>query len=633
MKRYSRDEIKQRAANARRSANESTEDNLTGIDNDLDTRESSSVIAVNGNSDEWNPPSVPGHHEGPGGGENTTPDSITAPGQPSYREVSWSNMFSHFLDSRHKASRDAIDKCSITYLGESFPLSIVLDDLQEGGKLRLHHPGPPLDEAASTPAGFPSKEHPSHLLPEDMNCLLAKKAFDRPDRATYEALMSCFLETYYPLYPIVNRQEFLEQYQQNRLPWLLLQASCFAAATFCPESVLHRAGYAGRRQARFSFYRKAKALFDTGYESNKIVILQSMIMLSHWGGSPNTYWNFYTWVSTAVTLAETMGMHRSLRGSDMQRKDAALLKRIWWVLVLRDAFCASLVGRPFRINMDMGDAEMLEMDDFEEDVAAGLPFQPSLYDKYALYQIELAKLSILLRQIVYTRWLPKRVEDASSILSETISSWRQCVHPALEWEGIGSSPNLLATILSIVYDHHIILANLGRSRDVSHATEPAVAQAAQRISASASSIVMRSQQLQVPHELFHCIFTAGMASYEQIRSPQFTEAQLGRATLINSQMTLQSVYNSWDASGWVMDILEKLSNSLPRATDAVDSQRNHDTSNDTAGLDFVDFDTSFAMDLGSWQSNPMLSALFDFPTEFGDINHPVQAQPEMSAVG
>jgi hypothetical protein len=230
MQRYSRDIIKQRAANARRNTNDSIENTTTSFDAPQDNAAIATLGAVNGHSGQWVSPSAPGHHEG--GGQDASPNSVATSDQPSYREISWSNMFSHFLDSRHSSSRDAIDKCSITYLGESFPLSIVLDDLQEGGRLRLHHPGPPLDDNASTPGGVPNKDHPSHLLPEDMNCLFAKKAFDRPEKSTYDALMSCMMETYWPLYPIFNRQEFLEQYTSNTLPWLLLQASwiCWQAS-------------------------------------------------------------------------------------------------------------------------------------------------------------------------------------------------------------------------------------------------------------------------------------------------------------------------------------------------------------------------------------------------------------------
>lgn len=62
----------------------------------------------------------------------------------SYREMPWSAMFDHFLNMRQDRShREFIDKASITYLGESFPLAIILEDFREGGMPKLHHPAPP----------------------------------------------------------------------------------------------------------------------------------------------------------------------------------------------------------------------------------------------------------------------------------------------------------------------------------------------------------------------------------------------------------------------------------------------------------------------------------------------------------
>lgn len=372
----------------------------------------------------------------PGAEDNETPDGIVASdtspngaSSSSYRGMSWSAMFNHFLD-RVKTNQPVIDKCAITYLGESFPLALVLEDLQDGGgRTRLHHPGPPLEDGSGGTTN--QRPHPAHLLEEDMICLNRKASFEKPDQATYEALIATFLDVVYPLYPIVNRHEFVQASQNDSLPWLLLQSCCFVGATFCPVAVLHKGGWKGRRQARFTFYRKAKALFDTGYESNKIVVLQSIILMSFWGGGPNNYWNTYSWLSTGVTLAETIGIHRSMTGTNMKAKDQSLLKRLWWVLMVRDAFCSCLVGRPFRINTDMGDIEMLTVDDFEHD-ASSLDSSHPLKQYYGLYQIQVAKLSLILHQIVLTRWIPGRTKSPMPLLQESLSQWRQEVPPALD---------------------------------------------------------------------------------------------------------------------------------------------------------------------------------------------------------
>ena len=545
----------------------------------------------------------------------------------SYREVSWSAMFNHFLDGRHSDGSTAIDKCSITYLGESFPLALVLEDLQEGGgRTRTHHPGPPLEDAG-TPASNHDRVHPSHLLPEDMNCLKNKQALEYPDRELFSSLMYTFVDVVFPLYPIINRQEFIDQYKGDHLPWILLQSACFAAATFCPITMLHKAGFSGRRQARFYFYRKAKALFDTGYESNKIVILQSVILLSMWGGGPNNYWNFYSWIGTGVTIAETVGLHRSMTSTNMPSKDRSLLKRLWWTLVIRDAFCASLLGRPLRINMDHGDAEMLSPEDFEHDSRSLDAGQHPLAQTFGQYQIEVAKLSLVLHQIVYTRFAPRSKSASIAGLHESLERWREEVGPALDWDNDPFNHNLLATCLSILYNHHIILASLGSSDQLFLSGSGYSEAAGQRISIAASSIVMKSQSLMIPHETFQGIFLAGVVSYTQMLKPNSTIAQLGFSNLNNAQMALHSAIEAWDPVPWVTTLFDRLSSNLQKKqrngtkaretlASTTESFGPQTGSMDSALLQF-DIDHSIC---SPWQSNPMLNALFDFQQDLGGFD-------------
>lgn len=548
------------------------------------------------------------------------------------RDVSWSAMFQHFLDGQDNHSRDTIDKCSITYLGESFPLALILEGLQEGGRTKLHHAGPPLGQVQTPSQGHSDVSHPAHLLPEDMNCLHNKHALEYPDSALYEELMITFIDVVFPMYPIVHREEFIDQYKRRQLPWILLQSTCFAAATHCPITVLNRAGFAGRRQARFLFYRKAKALFDTGYESNKIVILQSIMLLSMWGGNPTNYWNFYSWISTAVTIAEGIGIHRSISGA-MDPKDKSLLKRIWWVLVIRDAFCSSLVGRPLRINLEMSDADMLTLGDFERDMASLQTSQLPLAHTFAHYQMQAAKLSLILHQITLTRFIPGQKKYTTAFLQESLERWRNQVPPEIDWEKDPLGNNLLASCLSILFDHHLILANLGCSSShasTSFATSTGFEQhadlAAQRISTLGPAIVVKSQALHVPHETFQGIFLAGVVSYTQMRRQDPMIAQLGYSNLNNSKMVLHSVLEAWDPVPWITTLFDRLSANLQKkqafnAPDTALAQGNDNVEN--VQLDTGDIFGNQDVDYGicsPWQSNPMLNALFDFSEDFAGFD-------------
>ncbi|TKA70776.1 hypothetical protein B0A55_05467 [Friedmanniomyces simplex] len=541
-------------------------------------------------------------------------------------------MFNHFLDTRQTHREDAIDKCSITYLGEPFPLALVLEDLREGGRTRLHHPGPPLESPDPLEQNGDVPAHPPHLLPEDIRFLEAKHVFEYPERAVFDAMIDVFLNVFLPLYSLVNRQEFLDQYHHERLPWILVHACCFIATTFCSETLLHKAGYTSRKEARYAYYSKAKALFDTGYERNKIVVLQSTIMLTFWGGGPNDYWNTWSWIGTGVTIAETLGIHRSTAGTNMSHKDRSLLKRLWWTLVVRDASCATLVGRPFRINMEHGDAEMLTLLDFEHDIhsleSAGHP----LARTFAHYQVQVAKLSLLLYDIDYARFIPGPKALSMSQVYGRLQAWKNDLPAEVDWERDGTSGNLLATCLSMLYDHHLMLASLGISgSEVAAAAadsgmssdggmmtmqQPFAELAAQRVSTQASAIVMKSQSLLVPHVTYQSVFLAGVVSYTSMRSSQTMLAQVGRLVVDNCRMVLHNVREAWDAAPWIITLFDGLTNSLSALPRQESSEQTPFVPGRTPIFNFgsmVDVDEGM-MGFGmpaSWQSNPMLSALFD----------------------
>ena len=558
--------------------------------------------------------------------EEISPSARTDASTSSYREISWATMFDHLLESRLRGE-DVVDKGSITYLGESFPLAIVLEDLRGGkGQPRLHHPGPPCP--ATEDSHVPQDVHPLHMLPEEITFLEAKKAFELPDRKTLDALVDVFLSQIYPLYPVVNRQEFLQEYKARRTPWILLHAVCFIAATFCPLKTLHRAGYDHRRQARWMFYTKAKALFDVGYESNKIVVLQISILMSFWGGGPNNYWNFYSWIGTGVTIAEALGCHRSLSSTNMQPQDRSLLKRIWWLLVLRDANCSALVGRPFRVNLDHCDAEPLALDDFKHDAVAEHDHLNTAFD---VYQIEAMKLTLILRQIIIARFHPARPQQqVTSSLTQMLLNWRAQAPPEFKWSDASEpSSSILASSLRVLYNHHMIMANLnappeGTMRPSFSGTYPNQSLAeetciisAQQIASTACSVVIKSDILSAPHELLHGIFIAAVTFYMQTKSPNVMNAQSGRSGLSNCQMVLHESRGSWDPSPWILQLLDKmLGASQPSQAQRLNEPAMNgatDFITPISGLGAGAFDGSELLptDFDFWQSHPVLGDLFD----------------------
>ncbi|KAL0935112.1 uncharacterized protein CTRU02_209703 [Colletotrichum truncatum] len=463
-----------------------------------------------------------------------------------YREISWSALFSHLLEDGNQGPH-ALDKGSITYLGESFPLALIFKDLAGfGGWRQLHHRGPSypaIDDEQSH--ACPQSMHPPYMRSEDITYLSSKGAFETPSQTVLDALIEVFITQVYPLYPIVNRTEFIEQHRNKKVPWILLHSVCLAATTFCPARLIHKLGFESRRAARWSFYAKAKALFDLSYEGSKIVALQVTILMTFWGGGPNMYWNFYSWVSTGVTIAETLGCHRTMVSTNVQPQDRSLLKRLWWILVIRDTACAALVGRPFRINMDHCDVDQLVMSDFEQGT-------PSIS---GLYQIEFSKLSLILRNIIMTRFSARR--DPSRVpmtLHYMLTEWRSKLPVELAWSDTGSRPpNVLSACLAVTYNHHMILSHLNCSTEQTPAhqltSEELVSLAAQQIASISCGVVTRREILMAPHEFLHGIFTAAVVFYKLTKSLRPIEGQLDGATrdvrVLGSE-PLDSAYSQQD---------------------------------------------------------------------------------------
>lgn len=542
-------------------------------------------------------------------------------------DASWSTVFEGILDPR--AHRAAVDKCSIAYVGEAFPLGII--SRNSTGRPLLHVSGP--TPTATTAQSSSQTTHPTGLPSEEVSYLEAKEAFTAPPDAVLDVLIAVFMERVFPLYPIINPQEFLSYHRSRKLPWILLHSVCFLAATFCPLRILHQAGFNERRQARAKFYSKAKALFDIGYESSKIITLQVAILLSFWGGSPNNHWNFYTWISTGVTIAETIGCHRSMAGINITPQDRGLLKRLWWTLVVRDAACASMHGRPFRINLDHCDVDELTMEDFEYEGLA-LPDQSSdLFRLSGMYQIQASKLALLLRQIVTIRFYPRSQEaDPPSILHELLLNWRNGLPSSLQWNDSDSAAHtdVFRTTLRVLYNHNVILTHIKPESmtDTENPMSPSTwlgdevaSLSAQQIASLACSMVTASEDLVPPHELFHGLFMACVVFFVQSRSSTAMTANLGRSALTNCKMALHVHRETWDASSWISQLFDK---ALARPVERPDRPLNATLApqpfND---LGVLDTSGLFLDGMEGWPNHLFLGDLFDPSTNTTTFEPPI----------
>lgn len=530
------------------------------------------------------------------------------------QQQSLSSMFESYVEQNEHDRDGAVAQLGVMLLGEHSPLTFALKESDRTQPTSLHDVAVNISKSKLSVKQARGR-HPPHISPQDLDYLSARGVFAPPVAGLEELFVSTFLERFYPLYSIVDKEEIWHLHQKSALPYILLHAICMIGATFCDISAIHKYGFESRMHARKSFYDKAKVLFDFEYEKDRFVLLQTVIMLSFWGPHMDSPWNPCSWIGFGVTIAASLGMHKARSTSHVTGKDRGLIKRIWWNLLARDAYCAALMGRPARVDMSQCDTPMLTPVDFPEEVQTQ-GHQPL----HVLYQIAAAQLSMVVRQIIAKCPMAEKHTIRPHDLHDMLHQWQAELPTAIAFDpGMTKHSNIFATSLKILYHYHILSIHLkwpGLETSPPHdpnllaAGIPSASVSAHVLSSMGSTLVTKRIISQLPTEVFTGFFMAGIVFYRQLRQANPLVSELARASLNNCQLLLHEVREIFDPTRWVIRIFDFL---LSNTADGDAS--NHaksplgDESQDITGMGGVDS----SIDLGTIEES------FNMPDDTCDL--------------
>lgn len=125
--------------------------------------------------------------------------------------------------------------------------------------------------------------HPSHLDSLELDILNKREVFHLPPQHICDGLVDIFFNWIAPVLPVVDRHDFMRKYydRENSPSILLLHAIFMTASRFYRPQ-----GYSAAMTPR-AFYKKAKALYDAGYELNGISVLQAVVLMGLYWDGPN----------------------------------------------------------------------------------------------------------------------------------------------------------------------------------------------------------------------------------------------------------------------------------------------------------------------------------------------------------
>lgn len=210
---------------------------------------------------------------------------------------------------------------------------------------------------------------PNRILAEDLAFLQKKGALLIPETSLRNELLRCYVQYVHPYLPLLELDEFLTAIQKDdgssTVSLLLFQAAMFAATAYIDMRYLHSQGYDTRKAARKAFFSRVKLLYDFDYEVDRVIVVQSVLLMTYWYESPDDPKDVWHWLGVAISLARTIGLNCNTAASPLSLEKQKLWKRIWWCCYIRDRLVAIGMRRPIRISEEDHDVPMLEISDFE----------------------------------------------------------------------------------------------------------------------------------------------------------------------------------------------------------------------------------------------------------------------------
>ena len=253
----------------------------------------------------------------------------------------------------------------------------------------------------------------SHLPAEDVNFLERKRCFHVPCRLIVDEFVAKYFLHVHPGLPHILESEFWHMYLHpghnrsieplGRLSLFVFQCMLFAGCSFVPLSTLQKCGFSSIRDARASFYRRAKLLFDFNIEHDPYSVSCGALLLTMFVSEQQHQVNS-TWLSAAIMHAKAANAHLYSHDQRLPETERRRRKVLWWGCILQDRIIALGLRRPLQITPEQFDFTQpcLGEEDFREDFKRSKVYDETTKVRMVEILILMCKLSVVLTQTINT---------------------------------------------------------------------------------------------------------------------------------------------------------------------------------------------------------------------------------------
>ncbi|KAH8705838.1 fungal-specific transcription factor domain-containing protein [Talaromyces proteolyticus] len=303
----------------------------------------------------------------------------------------------------------------------------------------LCHPSVPQEESLEIVTRNTINASTNTLKPHEVDYIRHEGGYKVLLPEVCDELIRCYFHHVHSSMPVIDAPGFLNEYVENgsgNINPLLWWSMLLAATNFASLDILQRAGFSSRKAMKKAMYTRAKCFYDLDRGTDKLILIQSVLLMSFWYTDSHDHTGAWYWVGIAITLAQGIGIHRSPHVQYRHREKSQdvlselrqrLIRRIWWTCVVRDRWLSLAKGRPMRIHDEDCDLSIpIDNDVLHElqNLSSGAHgiFIPTDIIQLAGMWVQLVKISIAMGRVLrmhYRLNSPKpKAEDIDQLAIE-----------------------------------------------------------------------------------------------------------------------------------------------------------------------------------------------------------------------
>lgn len=210
---------------------------------------------------------------------------------------------------------------------------------------------------------------PTKLSPEDIKYLSVKGALNIPPPELRDNLLRSYSDNVHTNMPFIDISEFFHTvFKGNgvrRISLLLFQAVMFAGAISIDIRYLEDVGYQCRENALRDFFTRARLLYDFDCESERIHVVQALLLMTYWDGLSDDGKDSRYWLGISLSQSQVIGLNRGIRDFRLSDHLQKMCRRLWWCIYCRDRSLALHTGQPMLIKRDGFDVSPPLLNDFD----------------------------------------------------------------------------------------------------------------------------------------------------------------------------------------------------------------------------------------------------------------------------